>query len=505
MQELESAAETAQQQPNVLDRTAAERFFARRFSLDVVLLAALFFVSVLISHPLHNPSSLLQDPDIWWHMANARHLFHSGFIRIEPYSFSLAGKPWTDSEWLSEIPFWLGFSFFGLRGLQLVTILACELNLFAIYLLCRQRGASARIAFLASVLGFLLANVNFGPRTILFGYLCLAIELAILHAWQSGRHRLLWLLPPLFVLWANLHGSWAIGAFVFLLFAIFSHTSISLGDFYSERLPLSQLRQIWAVTALSIAAVFINPYGWKLVQFPFNMAFHQQLNIANAQDWIPLHLSWPVGKIVILVALLLLLANGWRRRRWHLFEASIVLFGFYAAVAHTRFCFLLAVLAMPSLAVDLTRVWPSGSTPKPTRPLLNLAFALALCIAAISLIPSSTSLRKAYNRTFPTRLIAQIQPHWRLWDAEQIGGFLAFHHKPEFIDTRLGTFDHYGVFAQYLDAIRAHNTFAILDKYRIDHVLFQKSSSLSYLLRQSRQWKEIGNQDGYILFARTNN
>src|SRR5579862_2884566 len=44
------------------------------------------------------------DPDVWWHLRTGQldiqnhRLFHA-----DPYSFTRAGQPWIDHEWLSEI------------------------------------------------------------------------------------------------------------------------------------------------------------------------------------------------------------------------------------------------------------------------------------------------------------------------------------------------------------------------------------------------------------------
>ena len=67
-----------------------------------------------------------------------------------------------------------------------------------------------KAAFVASWLAVWLATVSFGPRTLLAGWMCLVAELFILAQFKAGKDRT-WLLPPLFVLSANLHGSWLIG------------------------------------------------------------------------------------------------------------------------------------------------------------------------------------------------------------------------------------------------------------------------------------------------------
>src|SRR5437867_2710372 len=57
----------------------------------------------------------LSDPDIWWHLRNAEYLLvDHKFVRFDMYSFTLAGHPWVNPEWLGEIPFYLAWQAWGL-------------------------------------------------------------------------------------------------------------------------------------------------------------------------------------------------------------------------------------------------------------------------------------------------------------------------------------------------------------------------------------------------------
>src|SRR5580704_8973512 len=52
----------------------------------------------------------MADPDIWWHLRNAESLLkYHQFLRYDSYSFTVAGHPWINSEWLSEIPYYLAW------------------------------------------------------------------------------------------------------------------------------------------------------------------------------------------------------------------------------------------------------------------------------------------------------------------------------------------------------------------------------------------------------------
>lgn len=486
----------------IWDRSAAGRWFARIFSFELLMISTLLILPLFLALTFTDAKSFLHDPDIWWHLANARHLFTSGFIHFEPYSFTVAGKPWMNPEWGAEIPYWLGYSNWGLHGLFVVAVIAGCLNIVGIYLLARLRTGHMWSSFVAAFIGTPLLFLNFGTRTILWGYVCLILELAILEAWGRGHRRLLWLLPPLFCLWINVHSSWAMGVFLFILFAASRHISFSLGDFYSERLPFERLRQLWIVAAASFALLFINPYGWKLVWYPIKYAMRLKLSVAIVQEWQPLQLTTFDGKVVALIVVLFLLTNGIRRRRWDLFELFLVTFGVYAAVEHSRFACMLAIFVTPSLAYEFHRIWFNGKNPDQKRPLLNIVFLIGFWAFGISRLPSVANLQAAYAKTFPTQLVSEIQPNWRVMNSIEIGGFLALHNKPEFIDTRYDIFDFNGVLRPFLSAMYIHDTLGVFKKFNIDHVLFEKDSSMTYFLLHTTGWKEIGEQNGFVLFAR---
>jgi len=66
----------------------------------------------------------MDDPDMWWHMRNAEYLIQSHHLaRFDMYSFTVAGRPWINTEWLSEVPFYLAYRAFGLIGIQTLTFL----------------------------------------------------------------------------------------------------------------------------------------------------------------------------------------------------------------------------------------------------------------------------------------------------------------------------------------------------------------------------------------------
>jgi len=93
----------------------------------------------------------MRDPDIWWHLRNAQTLLTTHhFIRQDTYSFTTFCQSWINPEWLAEIPYYLAFRVFAERGVFLVMLLAVELIIAGVLLLCYRRSGHISASWLAT-------------------------------------------------------------------------------------------------------------------------------------------------------------------------------------------------------------------------------------------------------------------------------------------------------------------------------------------------------------------
>lgn len=500
---LSPPAESTANQP----KSAFVRAFNRIFSRHLMSCAMLVLVLFLMAGNIRAPGNILHDPDLWWHIADARILATTHhFIRVEPYSFSVAGKHWVDPEWLSEEPFWLGYSLFGYSGIYLATLLILCANILFVYWRSAWRSGHAGAAFWASAIGISLMIVNAGPRTIAVAYLAMSAEMAILEAASRGRTRLLWLLPPLFLVWINLHGSWLIGLGLLGLYILSGFFAAHKGVFEQEAFTPEVRNRLLLVFALCVAVLIVNPYGWRLIWNPIDMMVNQKLNIQNVQEWQPLNLAWFVGKGALAMILLTVIANALHGRKWKVYDFVLVLFAWYAAFAHARFAFMAAVLTVPILAIDFENAFISESDEK-TIPVINMVMVLAAIGAVVYFYPSKAKMEEEFHRVFPLETIASIQPSWRTFNNDGLGGIMDWEHRSTFIDSRDDTFEHHGVLKDYLDMIRMNNTFELMDKYHIDHALISSTDALAYLFSHAPGWTLVRSEGpaggSFLLYART--
>ncbi len=448
------------------------------------------------------------DPDIGWHLRNAEFLLHTHrFIREDAYSFSTLGMPWIDHEWLAEIPYEIGWRLGGARGLLLVSALVLEAIFVGVFYLSWLASRRLNAAWAASIIAVLFGTVSFAPRTLLFGWAALVAEVIVLarfeqeRSWAGRRGRQLtvsplWWLPPIFLCWVNLHGSWLIGFVLLLLYVGCGLVGFQKGSIESIRWSKEEFRSIVPVVAACFGSLFVNPYGWRLVAYPFDMAFHQKLNIASVQEWQALDWHSARGRILLVVLVLELAAQLLKPRRWKLHELAFVGVGVYAAMTYQRFLFLAGILLLPYFAANLPGKSRDGEAPRK----LFHAVLLACMVVCGLLACRARWAAVASESEYPEKALsalAALPTQARLLNSYDWGGYLELRLPglPVMIDSRTDIFERRGVLRDYLDAVRIDDTFAILDKYKIQYVLFQPDTPLVYLLRRSPGWR-VDYQDG---------
>lgn len=450
----------------------------------------------------------MNDPDIWWHLRNAQMLLQQHhFPRVDTYSFTVAGHPWINHEWLSEIPYYLAYRGFGLVGLKTVCFVVFDAIFLLLLYLCFQESRNFKASVFVCYFATFLSTVSFGPRTVLFGYLYLVLLLILLRRFRDRRDASLWMVPPLFLLWVNTHGSWSLGLIIFFLFGVAGLVQGSWARVDAVRWTHRQLRHLITVGVASVAALFVNPFGWRLVYYPFDMAFKQKLNIAHVAEWVSVDFHDLRGKMVLLLVFGLLLGALFRNRRWNLGELLILLFALYSGLTYIRFLVLLGIVAAPVLAkqLDFFPLYrPADETPR-----VNAVVILILIGVMVFFWPRERQVRASIEETYPSGIVSYLnaQPlqgntlNLYLW-----GGYLEWHAPAlkTFVDSRVDIFEYAGVFEDYLTLMGAdmaeHRPDAILQKYNIRYVLFPPADStnplhlgggLVYVLQHDPHWKTI--------------
>jgi hypothetical protein len=434
----------------------------------------------------------MADPDIWWHLRDAQiQLSSHSFLTHDLFSFTAAGSAWMNHEWLGELPFYAAFHLLGVSGIYVATVLTVEVIFLGLFYIVYSQSKSVAAASIATIFGITLSTVSFGPRTLLYGWVLLIVELLIL-ARSKRDEKAIWALPFVFAVWINTHGSWVIGLTVFALFIAANSVTFAKGCIENRALSVQQIKRLVACWLASVAALFLNPYGWRLVFYPFDLAFRQKLNVANVEEWRSLDFHSPRGRIMLVCLALLFLFQLLRSRKWGLFELGLLAMGLYSGFTYSRFLFLIAILVMPALAKSLAP--PSLAPRRSMSPLIAGAVVFLIVCCIVGRLRNPEPAADNNDPRFPDKAVpylSHFQPRGKVFNEFLWGGFLIWHARqiPVFIDSRVDIFEYNGTFKDYLDIIRLKNSLALLNKYDIQYVLFEKDAPLTYLLKTSREWK----------------
>ncbi|HIE96765.1 MAG TPA: hypothetical protein EYQ63_07070 [Fuerstia sp.] len=256
--------------------------------------------------------------DLWDHINYGEHILqHQSVAKTEPLVALAKGMPTVNTAWLSQI----GMAFLyrtdglGLPALQFAYAALIVISLAAVGYTVTKRCGSAAFGILSCAI-FLAVNwqqfLIVRPQSV--GVAFFSIVLAVL-ATGGIRSRVSWVaLPLMFAVWANCHGSFAMGLLLMGLVVVGRVVDVflqtrSLSQAFRSRPTI----RLILLTQLCAAAALLNPSGLAIYHEVLRVGSHP--NIATMFEWDPLTLRMQQGQLAAGAAVLLLFALRFSPRR----------------------------------------------------------------------------------------------------------------------------------------------------------------------------------------------
>ena len=321
--------------------------------------------------------------DLTYHLRAGSLILDTGAIpSVDTFTFTAAGSPWLDQQWLAQVAMAAAFRVAGWTGLVVLRAILVGIAFGLLFDLCRRRAASVRVAAWLTLAAFVCAAITLGLRPQLFG---IALFAGVL--WLVARRHdapgAAWLVVPLVIAWANVHGSFVLGPAV-------------VGLALVEDLVRRDRR--WRATAVlllgSVVATVVSPFGIRNWTYVTGISTNSVITkrITEWQPTSPLTVEGALFFLSIVLVAAFLVAASRRGRR----------------VPPTAFLWLVPFAALGVWAVRGLAWWPfvaaatvaaiAGGAPAPAaRPerveptivrRLNAAIAVVLVLAGIAALPS---------------------------------------------------------------------------------------------------------------------
>ncbi len=524
-------------------------------SQQLDLLALIQWLLVVLAAFSFAFTPLRASQDEWWHLKAGKWIVEQG--RLPYYDiFTYTGEKlrWHNHEWLAQVLFYKIYAWGeervvgGLRALITFKALVVALTFGLVALLAWRRAGSAHLAFLVALVAADVARRTIYPRPPILSYLLLALFLLLLYEWRAGRLRRRWLLllPPLTILWANLHGMVPLAVAATGAFAAGEFLELSARAYVAHRrhVPRGALRRflrphhrrlrfLAGLTFAVLVAACLNPSGphvfflgrkftadpilqrviAEMLPTPF---LFSKVSVGAREQWmfVPLYVSFWLSLLALAVVFVA------RRGRLRC-GADYVLGAFFTwqAVAHVRLLPLYAVAVMPILATllaDATQRW-RVQRPFAMRigPAMLTVGIFLWYVFGVAEPPPQTFFRRNLAllagkdkepADYPDALykyILRVGFPDRMFSEINYCGYAIWWLSPEthklFTDNRFDLFGsrYYIEEATVVNALESSQTVAgrgwreILDAYGVNFIVISRSAPLNRALKQSGAWDHV--------------
>jgi hypothetical protein len=440
----------------------------------------------------------LSDNSFFWHLRTGEYMLDHGIPRGDVFSYTSPGIHWVAQSWLAEIAYGVLDRTFGAFGIRVLVALTGAVITLLSYRLARRLSGDRVRAAMISVVAYLATMVVFSERPLAFG-LALALVVVWIVEIPDARiaRRPLIALPIVLWVWANVHGSFALGVVYIGLHV--------LGRWFEGEVPWrGRSRDLVAGTFIGLAVSLVNPYGPGLLLFPVQLMGRGEV-LSQVVEWRSPDFRSPVGMafaawLVVLVCALALSKQRPTRRD------VIVALPFVLLALWAERNIGLAVLFTLPIAARLfatTRKRPDSRSP---------ASAIALAVVLSLIVISGVGAAGQPNfqvGSYPSKAMTYVQSHdllgKRLFTTDAWAGYTILRFWPEqrvFMDDR---YDMYptALVEDYTDVADGHpNWEQVLDKYRVQVIVWQPKRALSQLLAQSRNWHRVHADRTAVVYER---
>jgi hypothetical protein len=458
----------------------------KRPMLDGRALAPLFVALAAFSLALATPPG---DPDTYWHLASGKWMLdHGALLRADVFSSTVSGQPYSVGEWLGQIVLYLAYLAGGWTGLVILRGLLVGVCAYFLTRVALRGGAPVIVAVPVTCAALILSEIVWTDRPHLFTLALFPVMLDLLLTAREGRIRLLLAVPPLILLWTNLHGGYAVGLAL-------------IGIFTLEALLTRRNFAAFAITAsTALAASLVDPGSLGLGAAAAHATAPPRFIVEES----PPDVTRPAGFVfaAFIIGTLALAMRGGGSLLDVLLLAPLLWLGLSAQRHMPYFVF----TAVPFIAAALPRAWPpldgwlARRRPYPRGAIVGFgAGVAAMAIVSLAFVPSAPN-----ERAYPTAALAAVRSgsgvllHEYDW-----GGYLIWRapERPVFVDGRLFPFLP-DVFADWREAVELGPRWkTVLDRYKVDQVLLRPDRALVSALRE-QGWRVVTEDARAVLLER---
>jgi hypothetical protein len=474
----------------------------------VVEVYALLYAFLFASRPI-------SDADFWFHLKTGQYVFQNGAVpHTELFSFTFKGTPWVAHGWLAGTFFYGIYSTLGPYALIFIFAVLASL---AFWIVLKDSQTHIFIRAFAMLLGIWAVIPNIGVRPRVFTLLLSAIFLHMLRNYaRHGAGRSIWLLVPLTVLWANLHGGYIIGWALIVLTMIGIFLDALAGG-EKVRTVWPRVRTLGLVFVGTLFAAVVNPYGMRIYEPPVR-ALSSSIYARVVIDWMSPNFHQTELTPLLLLIMLSIAVFALSPKKVKPSELLLFIATLYATLKTQRNMLIFALIAAPlfaryfqhwlnSTSFSTLLVGPRISIQRPKVIILGLLMLLPLPVFAARLRATAYAPPQQQRMKVPIKAVEYIRQNQVTGNTFTLpsiwGGYVIWElpSNPVYIDGR----DVYPeqFVDDYVEMVRGRIDWqGPFDSYGVNVVLIDPGSPFARQLEKSGNWERLYQDEMSAVFKR---
>lgn len=466
----------------------------------------------------------ITDNDYFWHIVIGKWINTNHTIPTKELFSWASGKPWVAHEWLNELIMYKAGN---------IGCLVIMLVIFAVLyiLMAKMLKLEWKKIFDFKLCYFLLMTVFFkvtGPRPYIVSLVFLAYLVYVLFSYLDDKkwaQKMIYTLPVLQILWVNFHGGSSSLIYLFIIGVLLCDIFVKIFKFKPNRwntfkLEKQQIKTLCLVLVLTILASCLNPFGPKMLLYPFSNMLDSSMT-SYILEWNSPSFHNFLGLYIFVMIAFPLFNLILQKKDMKLHEIGFQLMFLFMALKSQRFIGMYGIYSCWNIGkyffvtddIYETLKKPFKKFEKPIYYFTCVILVLGTALVGYKQISSLNRTGVIDNDGFysdeAVQKLIELKPE-RLYNDYSQGGYLlykldSYNHAA---DVKVFSYGLGDVFSKDLlpDTVNLQDLYedpkAILDKYNFDYLITTVNHTLHYYLEASNDYELVFSDDMCYIFKK---
>jgi hypothetical protein len=474
-------------------------------------LADFIFLSLFLFLSFSAGTELLNDGDTGYHVRAGEYIIENFSIpKQDIFSFHTPPLAWTAHEWLSEVIMAIAHRSFGLTGVVIFFSVIITSVYYLLFKLIQKENDNIIVTTFIVLLVLLVSQMHWLARPHIFSLLLMLIWYYLLDQYQYNHKNDLYVFPPIMLLWVNLHGGFLAGFILLGIYLFGNLVKFITSEGEEKNNYKKKVRLLGLITMVCLMVSLINPYGYRILLFPFKLVSNKFIMNHVGEFMSPNFHAFNAKLFEILLLLMLAVLLFSKARKLNIIEILMILLFAHMSLYSVRYIPLFSIIVAPILVRQLTPILEQSggklseffkkrsdnisAIDASTRGYLWPVLAVSLVVFLANTGKIEFKFKEDKKPVAAVEFLKKEHLSGNMFDNDEFGDYIIYAAWPEYKVFFDGRSDMYGVdiMKKYLKVTTIRPGWdEVLKEYNITWIIYNANSALSLFLMERDDWKLI--------------